>query len=256
MEYGLIGGNLSYSFSKVIHEKLADYTYELCPLKKEELDPFMRQHAFCAINVTNPYKQDVIPYLAGIEENAQAIGAVNTIINAGGLLYGYNTDHLGFLYLLHANGIRIEGKKVLVLGTGGASKAITAALKTEKAGQILLVSRSGKDGAVTYEEAAARHADAQVIVNTTPVGTSPNVTESPIDLTPFSFCESVVDIVYNPKVTMLAAQAAHMGIKAVTGLDMLVAQAKYACELFCDKEIDDSVIPRISAEIAEEMYRS
>ena len=128
MDYGLIGGKLGHSYSKDIHEMLADYTYDLCPLTKEEFVPFMEQHAFRAINVTIPYKQDVIPYLDSLDDNAKAIGAVNTIVNKDGRLEGHNTDFSGFMYMLKKHNISVKGKKCVVLGDGGVSKAVVAVL--------------------------------------------------------------------------------------------------------------------------------
>lgn len=249
MEYGLIGEKLGHSYSKQIHEKLAAYTYDLCPLTREEFPVFMEQRAFRAINVTIPYKKDVIPYLDELDENAAAIGAVNTIVNRDGRLVGHNTDFSGFAYMMREAGINAAGKKVLVLGTGGASAAVLAVLRRQGAARVISVSRTGKDGAVTYEECAALHRDAALIVNTTPVGMYPAVDASPLDLAPFSGCEAVLDVIYNPGETKLTAQAKALGMKGVTGLSMLVAQAKYACEFFLETTLPDDLIPRITEEI-------
>lgn len=249
MEYGLIGEKLGHSYSKIIHEKLADYTYELNPLTKDEFTDFMEKHDFKGINVTIPYKKDVIPYLDEMDESARAIGAVNTIVNRDGRLYGYNTDCPGFCYMMEQADVDPCGKKVLVLGTGGAAQAILAALQQKKAGEILSVSRSGKGGAITYEDCIHLHSDAQIIVNTTPVGMYPNVDAAPLDLTPFRDCEAVLDVIYNPAETRLTAQAKALGMKAATGLTMLVAQAKYACEFFTGRQLDDSLIPQITEEL-------
>ncbi len=249
MEYGLIGEKLGHSYSKQIHEKLAAYTYDLCPLTREEFPVFMERRAFRAINVTIPYKKDVIPYLDELDENAAAIGAVNTIVNRDGRLVGHNTDFSGFAYMMREAGINAAGKKVLVLGTGGASAAVLAVLRRQGAARVISVSRTGKDGAVTYEECAALHRDAALIVNTTPVGMYPAVDASPLDLAPFSGCEAVLDVIYNPGETKLTAQAKALGMKGVTGLSMLVAQAKYACEFFLETTLPDDLIPRITEEI-------
>lgn len=249
MEYGLIGEKLGHSYSKQIHEKLAAYTYDLCPLTREEFPVFMERRAFRAINVTIPYKKDVIPYLDELDENAAAIGAVNTIVNRDGRLVGHNTDFSGFAYMMREAGINAARKKVLVLGTGGASAAVLAVLRRQGAARVISVSRTGKDGAVTYEECAALHRDASLIVNTTPVGMYPAVDASPLDLAPFSGCEAVLDVIYNPGETKLTAQAKALGMKGVTGLSMLVAQAKYACEFFLETTLPDDLIPRITEEI-------
>ena len=255
MEYGLIGEKLGHSYSKLIHEKLADYVYDLCPLSREEFPVFMKNKSFKAINVTIPYKKEVIPYLDEMDENAASIGAVNTIVNKNGRLIGHNTDFSGFEYMVRSNHIEISEKKALVLGTGGASAAILAVLNKLGASSIVSVSRTGKGGAVTYEECIACHTEAEVIVNTTPVGMYPAVDASPLDLTPFTSCRSVLDVIYNPGETKLTAQAKALGMKGITGLSMLVAQAKYACEFFLETTIDDAVIDKITEEIASSMYR-
>lgn len=243
--YGLIGEKLGHSYSKLIHEQLADYTYDLIPLSREEFHPFMEAHDFAAINVTIPYKREVIPYLDELSDSAGAIGAVNCIVNRDGRLCGYNTDYSGFLYTLKKNNITITGKKVLVLGNGGAAKAIVAALASLNPKELITVKYKEEPGVITYEQAARMHSDASVIVNTSPVGMYPNVDASPIDLAPYEALTAVVDIIYNPTTTKLLAQAKERGITAVNGLEMLVAQAKYAVELFLDKEIPDEKIEEV-----------
>ena len=246
MEYGLIGEKLGHSYSKEIHEQLADYEYELCPLTREEFPEFMEKREFKAINVTIPYKQDVIPYLEDMDEGARSIGAVNTIVNRGGKLYGYNTDMPGFIYMMRANGIRPAGKKAVVFGNGGAAQAIKAALLQEGVSELVVVGhRVMKEGVITYEECFEKHADARIIVNTSPVGMYPDVDASPVDLTRFSGAEAVLDIIYNPITTRLVAQARSLGMTGVTGLEMLIAQAKYAVEIFLDTKIPESEIDRI-----------
>ena len=252
MEYGLIGEKLGHSYSKEIHEMLADYTYEIHPLKREELKEFMEQRNFRAINVTIPYKQEVIPYLDELDSNASAIGAVNTIVNKKGKLYGHNTDFSGFQYMLEKNSISVSGKKCLVLGNGGAAKAVIAVLQKLQAGSIFLVSRRSSADTITYEECRQSHTDAQIIINTTPVGMFPNENASPLDLTPFRDCEAVADIIYNPLETKLTAQAKSLGIKGVTGLEMLVAQALYAVEFFLDTELDKHKIDTVYRAIVSE----
>lgn len=257
MRYGLIGERLGHSYSKIIHERLADYTYDLIPLTKEEFVSFMEKKDFTAINVTIPYKQAVIPYLDELHPLAKQIGSVNTIVNKDGYLIGYNTDFFGFQYLLTQNDIGINGKKCLICGNGGSSLTVQAVLKHLGAAEILVVSRrAGNSGnadaqascpdlickTISYEACYARHTDAQVIVNTTPLGMFPNVDASPLDLTAFTQCEAVVDIIFNPLKTKLALQAEELGIKAVTGLQMLVAQAKQAIGYFLDKKLEDSLI--------------
>ncbi len=243
--YGLIGEKLGHSYSKLIHEQLADYTYDLIPLSKEEFHPFLQQHDFAAINVTIPYKQAVIPYLDEISESARAIGAVNCIVNKDGRLCGYNTDYAGFLYTLRNNNITITGEKVLVLGNGGAAKAVVAALASLGPKELITVKYKEEPGVITYEQAARMHSDASVIVNTSPVGMYPNVDASPMDIAPYEALIAVVDIIYNPTTTKLLAQAKERGIIAVNGLEMLIAQAKYAVELFLDTDLPDEKIEEV-----------
>lgn len=249
MDYGLIGEKLGHSFSKEIHEKLADYTYDLCPLTKEEFNEFMDKKDFKSINVTIPYKRDVIPYLESMDDSARAIGAVNTIVNRDGKLYGYNTDMPGFIYMVNKNNITIKGKKVVVLGNGGAAQAIKAAVQKLEAAEMIVVDVVLTEGIISYEECFEKHKDAQIIINTSPVGMFPKVDASPVDLTHFPKCEAVLDVIYNPLTTKLVAQARELGMIGVTGLEMLVAQAKYAVEIFLNTEIDESEIDRIYREM-------
>ncbi len=253
MEYGLIGEKLGHSYSKQIHEQLADYTYDLAPLTREEFPRFMEEKNFKAINVTIPYKRDVIPYLATLDPLAERIGAVNTIVNHDGKLTGYNTDYYGFLYLLHENGIDVTGKKVLVLGNGGVAQPVFAALAELNAGEVITVKYKSEPGVLTYEEAASQHADAEVIINTSPVGMYPNVDATPINLTPYTKLTAAVDLIANPVSTRFVTEAKAKGAKAVGGLAMLVAQAKYAVEFFLDKKISDDTIPPIYDDIYKMM---
>ncbi len=245
MQYGLIGEKLGHSFSKIIHEKLADYTYDLHTLPKQELDSFLEKKEFRAINVTIPYKIDVMPYLYEIDQRAQAVGSVNTIVNRNGNLYGYNTDFGGFLYLLKHNNIDVKNKKVLVLGKGGASKAIIAVLHYLQAKQIITVYYKQSNDAITYEQCQKLHNDADVIINTTPVGMYPNLDGCPIDLEHYTNCNAVVDIIYNPIKTKLLLEAQKHNMIAVGGLEMLIAQAKYAVEIFLNTSIPEYKIDDI-----------
>lgn len=239
MKYGLLGEKLGHSYSKEIHALLADYEYELCEVNKEELDALMRKKEFCAVNVTIPYKQTVIPYLDGISERAKSIGAVNAIVNRGGKLYGDNTDFAGMRALAIRTGADMNGKKVLILGTGGTSKTAGAVAQSLGAREVYFVSRSKKDGAITYGEAAEKHADAQILINTTPVGMFPNIQGTPADISVFPELEAVLDAIFNPLRTELVLDAQARGIKAEGGLYMLVAQAVYASALFLGKDADD-----------------
>lgn len=243
--YGLIGEKLGHSYSKTIHTQLAGltglagYTYELLPLSREEFPLFMLAKDFIGVNVTIPYKQAVIPYLDELSEEAAQIGAVNAVLNKNGRLYGYNTDYAGFLYSLKKNGIKVTDEKVLVLGNGGAAKAVCAALSSLQPKELITVKYKEEPGVLTYEQAKELHADASLLVNTSPVGMYPNVDDCPMDITPYHSLKAVVDIIYNPPVTKLLAQAASRGITAVNGLEMLVAQAKYAMELFTGTSIPE-----------------
>ena len=251
MDYGLIGEKLGHSYSKIIHEKLADYTYDLCPLSKEEFKDFMEKREFKAINVTIPYKKDVIPYLKEMDESATAIGAVNTIVNKEGNLYGYNTDMPGFIYMVNQNKIQMKDKKVVVLGNGGAAQAIKAAVQKLGAREMIVVDIVPAEGVISYDECFTHHTDADILVNTSPVGMYPKVDASPVDLTAFPHCQAVLDVIYNPITTKLVAQARELGMIGVTGLEMLVAQALYAVEIFLQNDIPEEKLQEIYKEILE-----
>lgn len=252
MDYGLIGEKLGHSLSKPIHESLADYTYDIHPLTKEEFKPFMEEKAFQAINVTIPYKKDVIPYLDSMDENAEAIGAVNTIVNTDGKLRGYNTDFSGFDYMVIRHGVELTGKKVIVLGNGGAAQAIKAVVRKHRAAEMIIVDVVEDGESISYEECFAKHTDADVIINTSPIGMYPKVDASPVDLTKFPNCKAVMDVVYNPLTTKLVAQAKELGMIGVNGLEMLVAQAKYAVEIFLNVSIDEERIQEIYEKMKDE----
>ena len=247
--YGLVGKKLTHSFSKEIHGKLADYKYELIELNESEIKPFFEQKAFCAVNVTIPYKQTVIPYLDFISEKAQKIGAVNTVVNKNGFLYGYNTDYYGMKALVEKIGIDLKGKKVLILGTGGTSKTARVLAEDLGAKEILVVSRKKSENYITYEEAINYHNDANMIINTTPVGMYPNCEARPIDISGFTALEGVVDAVYNPLRTNLILDAKTKGIRAEGGLYMLVMQAVVAVEKFLNCEIPKTKADSIYADI-------
>lgn len=249
MEYGCIGEKLGHSFSKEIHARLADYSYELCELSPDEVGKLLTKREFKAINVTIPYKQTVIPYLDEIDPVAAEIGAVNTIVNRGGKLYGYNTDFAGMRALLKRAGITLSGKKVLVLGSGGTSKTAVAVAKAEGAAAVYRVSRSGRDGCITYEDAKALHSDAGAIINTTPAGMFPNINGSAVDLNDYPNISGVADAVYNPLCPMLVQQAREKGIPAIGGLYMLVMQAAVAVRHFTGSEVEQAAIDRCFDEI-------
>lgn len=230
MEYGLIGEKLGHSFSKIIHNELFSYNYELKEIKPEEFDEFMRKADFKAINVTIPYKEMVMEYLDEISEKAKEIGAVNVVVNDDGKLIGYNTDFLGLKGLIQKNNIDLKDKKVLILGSGGTSKTALAVCRDLGAQQAFRVSRSGGNGLITYDEAEKVNAD--IIINTTPCGMFPNIEGAAFNIDKFDGLSAVVDVVYNPLNTDLIVKAKAKGIKAVGGLYMLVAQAIFAAEKF------------------------
>ena len=242
MIYGCIGEKLGHSFSKDIHNRLFDYDYELCEIPKGELDAFMQKRDFKAINVTIPYKLDVIPHLYKISDTAKKIGAVNTIVNENGKLYGYNTDFSGLSLLIKKNGIEVKGKKALVLGSGGTSKTANAVLESLGAREIYTVSRSEKQGFITYEIAKTVHSDAEIIVNTTPCGMYPNIGVSAVDVNDYPNLCGVVDAVYNPLRSKLVCNARRKGIRAIGGLYMLVAQAAVAAEKFIGTPVSEEKI--------------
>lgn len=245
MEYGCIGKKLPHSFSKIIHEKIGDYSYELCELTEEELPSFMEERNFKAINVTIPYKEAVIPYLYELSETAKSIGAVNTVVNRGGKLYGYNTDFYGMTSLIKKNNIDFRGKKVAVLGTGGTSKTADAVAKSLGAEAVIKVSRKQTESTVTYDGLYKMYSDTDIIINTTPVGMFPEIYASPVDISRFPKLSGVIDAVYNPLETKLVADSKAKGISAESGLYMLVAQAIRAYEIFMDKTAEANLLDNI-----------
>lgn len=244
MKYGLIGEHLKHSYSCEIHAQIADYEYELHELPPSGLGGFLKKREFNAINVTIPYKQDVIPYLDEISDTAKRIGAVNTIVNRNGRLYGDNTDFAGMLALAKHIGVDMKGKKVLILGTGGASKTGHALAEYMGAQSVYYVSRSGKDGSISYEQAVTEHSDAQIIINATPVGMFPKQDGRPIDISAFPKLEGVIDAIYNPLRTNLILDAQERGIPAEGGLYMLSAQAVHASAVFRDIPLDESLVDK------------
>ena len=244
MKYGLIGEHLTHSYSCEIHAQIADYEYELHEIPPSGLGEFLTKREFNAINVTIPYKQDVIPYLDEISETAKRIGAVNTIVNRNGKLFGDNTDFPGMLALAKHINVDVKGKKVLILGTGGASKTGHALAEYMGAESVYYVSRSGKNGSITYEQAVSEHSDAQVIINATPVGMFPKQDGSPIDISAFPKLEGVLDAIYNPLRTNLILDAQEKGIPAEGGLYMLAAQAVHAAAVFQDIPPDESLVDK------------
>ena len=256
MEYGLIGSTLGHSYSKTIHEMLCGYHYDLCPLPTEaEARAFLTKRPFKAINVTIPYKKLVMEYCSYIDPRAKAIGAVNTVVNKNGLLYGYNTDYMGFAHLCDAHGVDFTGKTVLILGTGGTHNTTSAVARDKGAAKIFTVSRTPdpEKGELSYPEAAK--SGAQIVINTTPAGMYPNVGVCNLDVAAMPGLEAVLDVVYNPDKTELVLRAEEAGVPvAVGGLEMLVAQAVYAAEYFLSRKFGDAPaeISRITAALRRE----
>lgn len=242
MKYGLIGEKLPHSFSKIIHEAVAGYTYELKELKKEELRDFMLKKDFSAINVTMPYKQDVIPYLDYLDGSVKAIGACNVIVNKNGKLYGYNTDYQGFVDMLSYFDISLENQRVAILGTGGASKTVQYACKTLNAKETYVISRKESEDTYTYADLYDELGDIDVIVNTTPSGMFPNNGDKPVNVKHFLNLKAAVDVIYNPLRTSFIVDSDANKVKTATGLYMLVAQAIYAIEYFLDTKLDKNII--------------
>lgn len=245
MEYGCIGEKLGHSFSKEIHNSLTDYQYELKELSKDEVNVFMTEHNFKAINVTIPYKETVIPFLDFISDEAEKIGAVNTIVNKNGKLFGYNTDFFGMKSLIERACIEIKNKTVAILGGGGTSKTAWAVAEFLGAKTIYKVSRSEKEGFITYNTLYSISNSIDVIINTTPAGMYPDIYKSAVEIEKFQNLSGVVDAVYNPLRSKLVSDALENDVKAVGGLYMLVAQAAAAVEKFIDTKIKTEDIEKV-----------
>ena len=246
--FGLLGEQLSHSFSPLIHAELGNYEYRLYEKKPGELDAFLRHGDFDALNVTIPYKKSVIPFCSGLSETARTVGSVNTITRMpDGSLYGDNTDCYGFAWLLKKTGINAAAGKTVIFGSGGSSLSVQAVLRDMGAKDIVVVSRNGEVSYKNIED----HGDAILLVNTTPVGMYPDNGISPVsDIGVFRQCRAVIDLIYNPAKTELLLQAEESGILALGGLAMLVAQAKKAAEIFTKTSIPDETIETITEKIA------
>lgn len=250
LKCGLLGERLNYSYSPAIHARLGDYAYRLFEVKREELDAFLREAPFDGLNVTIPYKKAVVPYCGELSAAARALGSVNTLVRRpDGTLYGDNTDAFGFETLLRTARLDPAGKKTLVLGSGGASVTVCHVLRTLGAASVTVISRTGEDN---YEN-LSRHADAELIVNTTPVGTYPGNGASPVNLRRFPKLGGAADLIYNPARTAFLLQAEELGVACAGGLTMLVAQALRSSEEFQGRTIDTEVIPVIQRELERSM---
>lgn len=247
MEYGLIGEKLGHSYSPMIHARLADYRYELKEVAREDLGDFLTQRDFKGLNVTIPYKRDVIPYCAKLSDAAREIGCVNTlVVRPDGSLYGHNTDIGGFIHMLKTTGIDPKGKKALILGSGGTCLTATAALKRLGASEICVVSRRGP---LNYENLYDLHSDAEILVNASPAGMYPANGVCHVDLSRLPRMKGVADVVYNPERTALILDAQALHIRCASGLPMLVAQAREAAELFAGRKISAERDAAICGEI-------
>lgn len=248
--YGLLGRKLGHSWSVPIHAAAGNTAYRLIELEPEELPAFLARPDIGGLNVTIPYKRDVMPLCDVIDPDARSIGSVNTLVRrADGKLWAWNTDISGFLYMARRAGVELRGRKVVILGSGGTSLTARAAAQACGAREIVVVSRRGAD---SYEN-LDRHADAEIVVNTTPVGMYPRTGESAVDLTGFPACRGVLDVVYNPRRTALLLQAEARGLPCSDGLPMLVFQATAAEEYFFDRKIDPAENQRILALLRREM---
>ncbi len=249
MRCGLLGRHLGHSYSPQIHRALADYPYELFPIEPDAVEDFLKNGNFTGINVTIPYKKAVIPYCAELTPIAKQLGAVNTIVRKpDGSLVGHNTDYFGFSSMVARTGLTLSGKKVLVLGSGGASATAVAVLKKLGAA-IVVISRNGENHYGNLD----KHADASAIVNATPVGMYPDTGVAPVNLAAFPNLEGVLDIVYNPARTQLLLDAEKRGLVTENGLWMLVAQAKEAAQWFSGQPIDDMKIEEIYRKLRMQM---
>ena len=249
MQCGLLGRRLGHSYSTQIHGMLGDYAYPMFEREPEDLASFLKEGDFTGLNVTIPYKKDVIPYLDDLSDTARKIGSVNTIVRrADGTLFGHNSDYFGFVSLVRHSGIPVSGRKVLVLGSGGTSRMVVTALKDLGAAPVV-ISRSGENN---YDNLHLQ-ADASVIVNTTPVGMYPNTGVCPVDLHRFPKLEGVLDVIYNPGKTQLLLDAQALGIPHENGLWMLVAQAKEASEYFTGRKLPDDSIGKIHHALSHQM---
>lgn len=249
MKYGLLGKKLSHSYSPMIHRAIGNDDYHLIELPPEALDDYIKKSDFSGINVTIPYKKDVIPYCTVLSDTAKKIGSVNTIVNNGGRLYGYNTDYDGFLYMSDRAQITFKDRKVLILGSGGTSLTAAHAAADRGAREILIVSRSGS---VNYNN-IYEHQDADILINTTPVGMYPKNDEKLVDISRIPNLSGVIDVIYNPLKTNLLLDAAKQGIRHTNGLSMLIAQAVYASELFFNTTYDSSIIEKTLSKIQKEV---
>ena len=248
-KFALIGKTLKHSYSKKIHSMLGSYTYDLVELEPQELKSFILKKEYKGFNINIPYKKDIIAFLDEIDERAKKIGAVNTVVCKNGKLLGYNTDFDGMIYALKSAKIEVGQKNVLILGSGGTSNTAKAVAEFLGAKNVKILSRSGEINYQNYDKTAK---ETQIVINTTPVGMYPDNYSCLIDLACFNKLEGVLDVVYNPAMTMLLKKARDLGVKYINGLPMLVAQAKFASELFLDNKLDDNLTENVIKKLSKE----
>ena len=248
-KFGLLGRKLGHSWSPQIHSMLADYEYKLYEVEPEDLDGFLRTTDLAGMNVTIPYKKDVVPYCVSLSHAAERIGSVNTLVRTPDGWRGDNTDYAGFRHIVKSSGVDIAGRKTLVFGTGGASLSVIAALEDMGAGPIVNVSRTGENNYGNLD----RHRDAQVLVNTTPLGMFPDTGRAPVSVADFPACRAVFDVIYNPQRTAFLMEAERLGIPCAGGLGMLVAQAKASAEQFAGHPIPDGKVDEIMSTLSRQM---
>ena len=248
MKCGLLGRTLTHSYSPVLHAMLGDYDYELFEKTEAELPEFLAKGPWDGLNVTIPYKKTVLPFCDALSEEARRTGSVNTLVRRGGQIFGDNTDVAGFRAMAEASGHAFGGKKALVLGSGGASAAVCAALE-DLGARPVVISRRGENNYKNLE----KHADARFIVNATPVGMFPANGISPLDPAPFDDCEAVFDVIYNPARTALLLRAEELGIPCFGGLRMLAAQARRSSEDFTGLALPDTLLEPILGYMEREM---
>lgn len=248
MKFGLLGRKLGHSYSPMIFRLMGGYEYLLHEREPEGIEDLLRSEPFDGLNVTIPYKKDVIPYLDEVDELARRLGSVNTVVKRNGHLAGHNSDYYGFSAMVRRSGVNVKDRKVLVLGSGGASVTVVAVLE-DLGAEVVIISRSGENN---YENLHL-HTDAALIVNTTPVGMYPNTGKAPLDLSRFPKLLAVLDLIYNPARTQLLLDAERLGIPCMNGLLMLVAQAKKSAEWFMDTQLPDSIIDSIHQKLRDQM---
>ena len=250
MNCGLLGRKLGHSYSPQIHQHFGDYSYRLFEKEPEDIADFILNGDFNGINVTIPYKKDVLPFCSELSDTAKKLGAVNTIVRKkDGRIVGHNTDYFGFMSMVKKSGLHVAGKKVLILGSGGASATAQAVLK-ELHANFVVISRMGENNYQNLD----LHSDASLIINCTPVGMYPNPGVSPIDISLFPMLEGVLDMIYNPARTKLLMDAEQRNLISMNGLWMLVAQAKDSAEWFMEKKLDDSIIEAVYQFLISQMH--